>query len=252
MSYQATVYRILIASPGDLGEERNIIPEVISQWNAVRSESSKTVVLPVKWETHSAPMMGSRPQEVINQQLVSTCDLLVGLFWTRIGTHTGVSESGTTEEIEYFIEQNKPVMLYFSSSPIDPEKIDLQQYQRLKDFKEKMRPLGLVEGYTNPQAFREKFAHQLNLHLEKIISGVSIVPEKYTEKQKNEILKDDSVFIEDYEKNGEIKSFLVKGNTAPIKNDLKELGGKWNNSLKGWIFPKSYESSVAEFLKKHR
>lgn len=97
-----------------------------------------------------------------------------------------------------------------------------------------------------------KFAHQLNLHLEKIISGVSIVPEKYTEKQKNEILKDDSVFIEDYEKNGEIKSFLVKGNTAPIKNDLKELGGKWNNSLKGWIFPKSYESSVAEFLKKHR
>ncbi|MGK1995208.1 hypothetical protein ACR92Y_28705, partial [Klebsiella pneumoniae] len=67
MSYQATVYRILIASPGDLGEERNIIPEVISQWNAVRSESSKTVVLPVKWETHSAPMMGSRPQEVINQ-----------------------------------------------------------------------------------------------------------------------------------------------------------------------------------------
>lgn len=143
-------------------------------------------------------------------------------------------------------------MLYFSSSPIDPEKIDLQQYQRLKDFKEKMRPLGLVEGYTNPQDFREKFAHQLNLHLEKIISGVSIVPEKYTEKQKNEILKNDSVFIEDYEKNGEIKSFLVKGNTAPIKNDLKELGGKWNNSLKGWIFPKSYESSVAEFLKKHR
>ncbi|MCS5968452.1 hypothetical protein LNP26_14300 [Klebsiella variicola subsp. variicola] len=134
-------------------------------------------------------MMGSRPQEVINQQLVSTCDLLVGLFWTRIGTHTGVSESGTTEEIEYFIEQNKPVMLYFSSSPIDPEKIDLQQYQRLKDFKEKMRPLGLVEGYTNPQDFREKFAHQLNLHLEKIISGVSIVPEKYTEKQKMRYLK---------------------------------------------------------------
>lgn len=251
MSYQANVYRILIASPGDLGEERNLIPEVIAQWNAVRSESSKTVVLPVKWETHSAPLLGGRPQEIINQQLVYDCDLLVGLFWTRIGTHTGVSESGTTEEIESFISQEKPVMLYFSSSPIEPDKIDIEQYQKLKLFKEKMRPLGLVEGYTNPQDFREKFAHQLDIHLDRIINNLPLgSPKKIiTEKQKSEILTDSTVYTEDYEKNGEIKSFLVKGNTTPIKETLKGMGGKWNKSLQGWVFPKTQEVNVLTFLK---
>jgi len=251
MSYQATVYRILIASPGDLGEERNLIPEVISQWNAVRSESSKVVVLPVKWETHSAPILGSRPQQVINEQLVGSCDLLVGLFWTRIGTHTGISESGTTEEIEYFINQNKPVMLYFSSSTIDPEKIDIEQYSRLKAFKAKMRPMGLVEGYTNSQDFKEKFAHQLDLHLDKIINGISITPKQATstEKEKIEEIRKDKVYIEDYEKDGQVRSFLVKGDTTPIKEKLKELGGRWNGSLGGWIFSKNQEDTIANFLK---
>jgi hypothetical protein len=58
MAFDAKVLRVLIASPGDVDEERNVIPEIINDWNAMNSVISKVVLMPVKWETHSAPLMG--------------------------------------------------------------------------------------------------------------------------------------------------------------------------------------------------
>ena len=256
MAFNATVYRILIASPGDVGAERELISEVIYEWNALQSCRQNIVILPVKWETHSAPMLGDRPQEIINQQLVLDCDLLVGLFWTRIGTHTGASESGTVEEIESFIKQGRPVMLYFSSKPIDPTKINIPQYQKLDEFKTKMRPLGLIESYENESDFKEKFFRQLTINMQSIVDGknINVLSDFEQEERKKvveKIVKADSIFIEDYEKDGKTKSFLVKGDTKNIKDQLQALGGKWNRSLGGWIFPVSRKIEIAEFIKTH-
>ena len=114
--------------------------------DAINSFSSKFVLMPIKWETHASPLLGDRPQSTINEQIVKECDLLVGVFWTRIGTHTGISVSGTAEEIEQFVALGKPVMLYFSQTPIDPDKIDIEQFTTLKNFKETMRLKGLTES----------------------------------------------------------------------------------------------------------
>lgn len=170
MSFDAKVFRVLIASPGDVGEERNVIPEIINEWNAVSAAQAQSILMPVKWESHSAPFLGNRPQAIINEQLVNECDLLVGVFWTRIGTHTGVSVSGTAEEIEQFVAQNKPVMLYFSQSPIDPEKIEIDQFTVLRSFKEKMRLQGLTESYSGIPDFRQKFSRQLAINLNSILT----------------------------------------------------------------------------------
>ncbi len=178
MPFDARVLRVLIASPGDVGEERNVIPEVINEWNAVSAFQTKSIMMPVKWESHSAPMLGDRPQAIINEQLVNECDLLVGIFWTRIGTHTGVSVSGTAEEIEQFVAQNKPVMLYFSQSPIAPEKIEIDQFTVLRNFKEKMRLKGLTETYSGIPDFRQKFGRQLSINLNSILSQSTVVPAK--------------------------------------------------------------------------
>ena len=170
MPFDAKVFRVLIASPGDVGEERNVIPEIINEWNAVSAAQAQSILMPVKWESHSAPFLGNRPQAIINEQLVNECDLLVGVFWTRIGTHTGVSVSGTAEEIEQFVAQNKPVMLYFSQSPIDPEKIEIDQFTVLRSFKEKMRLQGLTESYSGIPDFRQKFSGQLAINLNSILT----------------------------------------------------------------------------------
>ncbi|MDQ6890112.1 MAG: hypothetical protein M3Z56_07540 [Bacteroidota bacterium] len=171
MPFDAKIFQVLIASPGDVGEERNIIPELINEWNAMHSAITKILLMPVKWETHSAPLLGDRPQAIINQQL-GDCDLLVGVFWTRIGTDTGVSVSGTAEEIERFVAADKPAMLYFSESPVEPHKIELDQLATLRTFREKMRLKGLTETYFNISNFREKFSRQLHINVVKIIRDI--------------------------------------------------------------------------------
>jgi len=194
MPFTANIIRILIASPGDIGEERDIIPEVIHEWNAMNAHQTKHLLMPVKWETHSAPLMGNRPQEIINRQIVVDCDMLVGIFWTRIGTNTGVSISGTAEEIEQFVGLKKPIMLYFSQSLVDPDKIEIEQLNILRNFKEKMRLKGLIENYAGIYDLRQKFARQLGINVSNIINerhlhleeSVEItIAEKQSDKQKN-------------------------------------------------------------------
>ncbi|MFC0516885.1 OST-HTH/LOTUS domain-containing protein [Mucilaginibacter angelicae] len=179
MAFDAKVFRVLIASPGDVGNERDVIPEVINEWNAINAGISKVVLMPIKWETHSAPLMGDRPQAIINKQLVEDCDVLVGVFWTRIGTNTGVTISGTAEEIEQFLAQKKPVMLYFSQSPVEPDKIDIVQFTALKNFKEKMRLEGLTESYNGIPDFRQRFARQFSINISNLINNT--LENKYEE-----------------------------------------------------------------------
>jgi 7-keto-8-aminopelargonate synthetase-like enzyme len=214
------------------------------------------VLLPVKWETHSAPLMGQRAQGVINNQVVTSCDMAIGVFWTRLGSPTGASESGTAEEIEWFIENDKPVMLYFSSRSLNPSKLDIDQYTALKNFEKKMQKIGLTGSYSSITDFREQLLRQLSINVQSLMAGNPIKPP--TEKEAKaksaslkKIIKEGQVFMQDYEKNGEVKSFLVKGDTKAIKEDLKTMGGRWNNNLKGWIFSKSKEIEVAEYLKKN-
>lgn len=131
MSFSATVYRILIASPSDLTEEREAIKNNINLWNTQNSEQYKVVFMPTMWETNTTPRAGERPQEIINNQIVDKSDLLIGVFWTRIGSPTGVAESGTIEEIQRFIDSKKIASLYFSNKPIPPDGLNVEQFQKL-------------------------------------------------------------------------------------------------------------------------
>ena len=78
--------------------------------------------------------MGDRPQALLNEQLVFDADILIGVFWTRLGMPTGREESGTVEEIREFLERGKPVLLYFSKRPIAPDRLDPEQFRKLTEF----------------------------------------------------------------------------------------------------------------------
>ena len=147
MSFNATVYNIMIASPSDVPEERKAVREVLYEWNAVHSDERKQVLLPVGWETHSAPDMKGPPQSIINEQVLIQCDLLVGIFWTRIGTATAEYASGAVEEIQKHIAAGKPAMLYFSEALVKPELGIGKQFKQLQKFKNYCQPIGLYEGF---------------------------------------------------------------------------------------------------------
>ncbi len=163
MSYTASTFYVMIASPGDVASERAIVRDVVYGWNAVHSGARKIVLLPVGWETHSSPEMGAPAQQIINRQVLDKCDLLVGVFWTRIGTPTEKHLSGTVEEIEEHIASGKPAMLYFSSQPVVMDTVDLDQIQRLKEFKQSCQSRGLYESYDSHAEFKGKFYRHLQL-----------------------------------------------------------------------------------------
>jgi hypothetical protein len=165
VSYQATVYKVMIASPGDVEAERAVVREVLSEWNTVNSDKRQVVLLAIGWETHSAPEMGGRPQAIINKRVLRDCDLLVGVFWTRIGTATGGYPSGTVEEIEEHLKSGKPAMLYFSDAPVAPQTLDPKQYDLLREFKESCKSRGILEAYSTLTEFKSKFYRQLQIKL---------------------------------------------------------------------------------------
>jgi hypothetical protein len=128
--------------------------------NAQHADAEGVVLLPVKWETHALPTAGVRPQAAINEQLVDRCDMLVGMFWTRLGTSTGVAQSGTVEEIDRFVAAGKPALLYFSKRhpkmPTDPK-----QTLKLKQFTAATRKNALVGEFSNTPQFRRVLLRDL-------------------------------------------------------------------------------------------
>lgn len=152
----------MIASPGDVQSERNIVREVVHEWNAMHAVSRKAVLMPVGWETHSTPLMGAEPQAIINWQILQESDLLIAVFWTRLGTPTASAKSGTVEEIEKHIAAGKPAMIYFSSAPVALDSVDRDQYDALTAFKKSCQSKGLYETYDSPAQFHEKVRRQLS------------------------------------------------------------------------------------------
>src|SRR5688500_16864696 len=100
MPYPATVLRVMVASPSNVQPERLAAQAIIHNWNVVHSVGRGQVLLPVWWQTHTIPAMGERAQAIINRPILSDSDMLIAMFWTRIGTPTGQSESGTIQEIK--------------------------------------------------------------------------------------------------------------------------------------------------------
>jgi hypothetical protein len=170
MAYDARVLQILIASPGDVQDEREIVAEVINDWNYLNSRDRSVVLLPLRWETHAAPELGTRPQASINRQVVDYCDMAIGVFWTRLGTPTGMAESGTAEEIARVAGDNKPVMLYFSRAKVDLQTTDLDEYARLMKFRESLQSKALIESYSSPTEFRETLRRQLDIRIREVIA----------------------------------------------------------------------------------
>jgi hypothetical protein len=253
MSYLANVYKVMIASPNDVISERNIVREILYEWNVINSDKSKMVLLPIGWETHSTPSMGDNPQSIINKQILKDCDLLVGIFWTRVGTATDSYASGTIEEIEEHIITGKPEMLYFSNSPVHPDSVDNNQYSQLKEFKKSCQSRGLYETFSNVNEFKDKFFRQLQLK----INNDEYFKEKYAINEENvasvstvsnvpDLSKEAKVLLKEAanDSNGTILKVNYIGGMNILTNDLNFIADMSPRTIALW------ESALEELLNK--
>jgi hypothetical protein len=160
MPRNAIAFRILIASPSDVGKEREILADAIDRWNASHSVATGIVLEAIRWETHAHPAAGEHPQAIINAQIVDDCDIVVGVFWSRIGTATPGAVSGTVEEIERLRQRGKQVLLYFSSADL-PQHHDSVQFKSLQDYKQTLRDRALYWEFDSPEKLDQLFSGHL-------------------------------------------------------------------------------------------
>lgn len=159
-----THYYYLISCPSDVQKELEVVLNTIDEINMTVGEENGVNIKCLYWKSNSRPDSGDSGQNIINRQLLSKADGVIALFWTKFGTPTAQYGSGTEEEIEKAILQGKKVMLYFSNQSINPDKIDYDQYIRVKEFKK--RYSGLFAEYNSLDDFRQK----INRHILDLIS----------------------------------------------------------------------------------
>ena len=171
------VKKIFIAAPGDVVEEFNIIKNVADKINILAGEIFQTHI-EVHRGLNVAPAMG-RPQEVIlNQIKINEFDYFIGVLWTRFGTPTGKLnphtdkqyKSGTEEEFytayTSYIDNKKPDILIYACKR-DPEydKIDVEQFNKVKNFLEQLNPQGLHPALYSSYVTIKEFEENLFVHL---------------------------------------------------------------------------------------
>lgn len=188
-------YKIFLASPSDLTEERESISQVIEELNLTFGSQNNIVLELQKWETNSAPAINSvSVQNIINSD-IPTYDLFIGLLWMRFGTPTKEYGSGTEEEFNIahkrFLDDNNSVqiLLYFKNSP--PESlsdINPEQLTKIREFKSSLGEKNVLYWEFNLKDELERF---LRIHIPKRIQNlntVSILPERKTESESDNLI----------------------------------------------------------------
>lgn len=249
--YTANVYNVMIVSPSDVTNERELIRQILYDWNIIHSANRGIMLQPSGWEINSYPLMGEHPQTIINNQLLDQADILIGVFWTKIGTKTEHYESGTVEEITKHIKSGKPALLYFSNVPVRLDSVDDEQYKKLKEYQRSINQ----EGYYFEYDKIDDFFPLVNKHLQLLINDKK---NKIVGTNQENITNDD-VLLENnsYNTNNSILSNLTETAKFLLKEashdstgtfmKLNVMGGVHiQTNGKAWLFKRNNPKELAE------
>ena len=133
------LFRVLLAAPSDVTAEHELVAGAINDWNVQHGDGARARIELMNWRTHAHPEAGRRPQDVINRQFADRADLVLAIFWRRLGSPTGKATSGTVEEIERAQRRGKKVMVYFSQrSGTGDERPDSREQARMEPYMARM------------------------------------------------------------------------------------------------------------------
>jgi hypothetical protein len=155
VSYRQT-WRVFVASPGDVIEERSRMPKVVDSLNKTLGQLFSVNVELWRWETEATPAIGE-PQALINVDL-DRADVVVVILWNRLGTPTSEGTTGTQSEVlrslKRWNDAGRPqVMIYFCQRPARLNREELTQRLNLLDFRESVSASVLAVDYEDVHEF---------------------------------------------------------------------------------------------------
>jgi hypothetical protein len=164
-SSSVELVKVTLCGPSDVAKEIAFATQVINDWNCQHGEQRGFWVKHQHWSTDSYPDALETGQGAINKQLIDSTDILVAIFWSRIGTATANAESGTVEEIQRAIKRGRKVMVYFSDLEPLPAGAPTDQLNRLWAFRQQLRADRSCWTFQSRSRFRDDFANHLALML---------------------------------------------------------------------------------------
>lgn len=170
MKKEDRVLKVTLCGPGDVSKELELAKKVISEWNQINWEATGCGLVTRHWRTNSAPDLGERAQRVIDRQLIDESDLVVGVFWKRLGTPTGLAPSGTVEEIDRAVHRDIRTMVYFSDLEAPGMVVDAEQAKGLEAFRSQLLTLGLASSFPSRRRFENDFRIHLGLAVHQILA----------------------------------------------------------------------------------
>jgi tetratricopeptide (TPR) repeat protein len=158
---QVELFRIFVASPMDVQEERALLPQVIEGLNRDLGDRFGFRIVLLRWETDAYPGFHPKgPQGLIDARLpLEQCDVVIGIFWKRFGTPTADAQSGTESEIKraclMWKQNGRPkLMVYFNFEEFSPSSQEERaQLDAVLDFRQNFPPEGLWWSYVGTAEF---------------------------------------------------------------------------------------------------
>ena len=150
--------QIVLASPSDLSEEREMIHRLVDEINTVSMRNE--VVIDLRMWENSAPGINEKgPQGVVDIDLeIPKADIFICLYWKKVGTiipSEGIA--GTEHElntaIDSFNKNGKPdVKVFFKNVSDDEAKEADSQY--IKGIAHRLQPMGLYNSFNTIDELR--------------------------------------------------------------------------------------------------
>jgi len=176
MEQQLKLFRVFIASPSDLGQERRALREVVEKINAIYSKETEWRIELLGWE--DTPPGAGRPQELINADL-DKADLFIGCLWQRWGSSSGSGgKTGFEEEFDRSLERRtkdgSPEMWVFFKEVEPVRRGDPgEQLQKVLAFRaQEIEAKRLVfKEFRDVAAWREMLSDLLQRHMLRLVTA---------------------------------------------------------------------------------
>jgi len=159
MTAYAQSRHVLIASPSDVSQRKEIF-NAIAVWNGLAGNAGRKVLfVPLMWEQNTIADADAAPQPAINSQLLDRADYVLAVFYSRLGTPTDEYPAGTVEELK---RRHGKAAIYFHPSPAvnmgDPGAA--AQLGKLQSFRESVN--GYAQTYTDTPSLLNLIRNQLD------------------------------------------------------------------------------------------
>jgi hypothetical protein len=159
--------QIFLASPQDVSHDRAKAIEIIDEVDRTIASNKGLHLKAITWQD-VAPSLGRPEQVILDQISMNEIHIFVGIMWKSFGSPTGKNfESGTEEEFyvaydEWKRKQAPRVMFYFNViSNTLPSSLEMEQYQKVLNFKNAISEKGLYKEYKGIDEFSNLFRQDL-------------------------------------------------------------------------------------------